>query len=207
MRFPALPLLLVTAALALPAQENPGGNRFGIGLAVIQPTSEWGSYFDPGFQAGIQVHFNRESRFLSRLRIDYLRADSSGSIQRGLTTAWNGSTWVTVPNLVRSRMEAYTVAYEWMPHLEDHSRSGLFGILGVGGTLWNETRRGAEPGTGTDTDTEWSLTFSAGAGWRFNPHATLELRYVHGDMSSFWGHRVDYGPTRALVSLGTSLRF
>lgn len=202
-----LAILALLASCGLVAQDHPGGNRFGLWLALAKPTGEWGSSFDSGFQAGLQVHFNRESRHLSRLRVDYLRTDDSGPIPYGISAFWNGTTWVTAPTYARSRMEAYGVAFEWMPHLEDHSRSGAFLILGVGGTLWNETRRGLDPGSGTVTDTEWSATFSAGAGWRFNPHATLEFRYVHGDMTSFWGHHVDYGPTRGFLTLGTSLRF
>ena len=200
-------LTLLFATLSLAAQESPDGNRFGIGLSAIKPTGDWGSYFDPGFQAGIQIHFNRESRHLQRLRIDYLRTDDSGPVPFGTNVFWNGTTWVTAAANARSRMEAYTVAYEWMPHLENHSRSGAFFILGVGGTLWNETRRAVDPGTGTVTDPEWSMNFSAGAGWRFNTHATLELRYVHGDLSSFWHHQPDYGSTRDFLSVGTSLRF
>lgn len=202
-----LPVLLALASLGLSAQDHPGGNRFGLGLSLVKPTGDWGSYFGTGFQAGIQVHFNRESRHLSRLRVDYLRTDDSGPVPFGLTATWDGTTWVTAPVYARSRMESYTVAFEWMPHLEDHSRNGAFLILGAGGTLWNETRRGIPPGSGTDTDAEWSTTFSLGAGWRFNPHATLEFRYVHGDMTSFWGHDADYGTTRDLLTLGTSLRF
>ena len=137
MRLPAAALLLAT--LGLSAQENPGGNRMGIGLSALVPLATWGSSFDTGFQVGLQVHFNRESRHLGRLRIDYLQADTKRPIQTGIWDVWNGSAWVPTPQWATGRMEAYSVAYEWLPHLENHSRSGPFGILGLGGTLWNET--------------------------------------------------------------------
>jgi hypothetical protein len=104
-----------------------------------------------------------------------------------------------------SRMEAYSVVYEWMPHLENHSQSGLFGIFGMGGTLWNETRRNNSIYAGSHTDTDLGFTLSAGIGWRFNLHATAEARFVHSDLE-FSGHH-NYGSRRSYLALGTSLRF
>lgn len=189
--------LLCAAALALQAQEDPNGNRMGIGLALLTPTGTWSNAYDPGFQAGLQIHFNRESRHLGRLRIDYLAADSKRALYED----------ASFPSFLwrRARMEAYGVAYEWMPHLENHSRNGLFGILGMGGTLWNETFRDPTYGAGSRTDSEWSFTLSAGLGWRFNPHATIEARYANSDLA-FRGHH-NYGTQRAAVTFGTSLRF
>ncbi|MBK8572932.1 MAG: outer membrane beta-barrel protein [Holophagaceae bacterium] len=205
MRLPAAALLLAT--LGLSAQENPGGNRMGIGLSALVPLATWGSSFDTGFQVGLQVHFNRESRHLGRLRIDYLQADTKRPIQTGIWDVWNGSAWVPTPQWATGRMEAYSVAYEWLPHLENHSRSGPFGILGLGGTLWNETRRSTNPAFGgTDTDSDLGFTVSAGAGWRFNPHATVEVRYVDSDLTTTSGTH-HYGSHRSYLTVGTSLRF
>ncbi len=198
---------LLLATLGLSAQENPGGNRMGIGLSVLSPMDSWGSRFDPGFQAGLQIHFNRESRHLGRLRIDYLQADSTRPILTGTQGVWNGSTWVQTPLLADSRMEAYAIAYEWMPHLEQHSHSGLFGIFGVGGTLWNETLRNRAFYGGSDTEVEWGFTLSAGLGWRFNPHAAVEARFVNSDIAFHGRHNYNYGPTRSFLTFGTSLRF
>jgi hypothetical protein len=198
--------LLVLAALGLSAQENPGGNRMGIGLAILVPTDTWGSSFGTGYQAGLQIHFNRESRHLGRLRIDYLQSDTKRPIQTGIWDVWNGTTYVPTPQFSNSRMEAYSVAYEWLPHLEEHSRSGVFGIFGMGGTLWNETRRNNNniyPGSYTETDL--GFTLSAGAGWRFNPHATLEARFVNSNLN-FRNHP-NYGSDRSYLTFGTSLRF
>jgi len=178
----------------------------GIGLYALAPVGDLSSDFNTGFQAGLQVHFNRESRHLGRLRIDYLQTDSKHAIQTGNYGYWNGFTWVAVPQFSNSRMEGYSVAYEWMPHLENHSQSGLFGIFGMGGTLWNETRRpinGSYGGSYTDTDL--GFTLSAGVGWRFNPHAAVEARFVNSDLS-FGGHH-NYGSSRAYLTVGTSLRF
>lgn len=197
--------LLVLAALGLSAQENPGGNRLGIGLALLSPQDTWGSSFNTGFQAGLQIHFNRESRHLGRLRIDYLQADTKRPIQTGIWGVWNGTTYVPTPQFSSSRMEAYSVAYEWLPHLEDPSRSGFFGIFGMGGTLWNETRRNNNIYTGSYTETDLGFTLSAGAGWRFNPHATLEVRFVNSNLN-FRSHP-NYGPDRSYLTFGTSLRF
>lgn len=197
---------LLLAALSLSAQgENPDGNRMGIGLSVLAPLATWGSSFDPGFQAGLQIHFNRESRHLGRLRIDYLQADSKRPIQTGTWALWNGSTYVLTPQLSDSRMEAYSVAYEWMPHLENHSHSGPFGIFGMGGTLWNETLRNRNVYQGAYTETEWGFTLSAGVGWRFNPHAALEARFVNSDLSFRGNH--NYGSSRSYLTFGTSIRF
>jgi len=83
----------------------------------------------------------------------------------------------------------------------------------MGGTLWNETRHttntyGIAPiGSFANSYTESDLgfTLSAGAGWRFNPHATLEARFVTSDLSF---HRYpNYGSRRSYVTFGTSLRF
>ncbi len=204
MRLTAAALLLAT--LGLSAQENPGGNRMGIGLSALLPLDTWGSSFDAGFQAGLQIHFNRESRHLGRLRIDYLQANSKGALQTGTGSYWDSSAWVTASQFARSRMEGYSVAYEWLPHLEDHSRSGLFGIFGMGGTLWNETLRPTNSTYGgTYTETEWGFTLSAGVGWRFNPHATVEARVVNSDL--VFDRHPNYGSSRSYLTLGTSLRF
>jgi len=199
--------LLLLATLGLSAQEHPGGNRFGIGLAALVPLDTWGAAYDTGFQAGVQIHFNRESRHLGRLRIDYLQADTKRPIQTGSWAVWNGSTYVQTPEWSNGRMEAYSVAYEWLPHLENHSRSGPFGILGIGGTLWNETWRPTNtPYGGADTDADLGFTVSAGAGWRFNPHATLEVRYIDSDLTTTSGSH-HYGARRSYLTVGTSLRF
>lgn len=199
--------LFAVATLALSAQENPGGNRMGIGLSGLAPVGDLGTDFNPGFQAGLQVFFNRESRHLGRLRIDYLQSDSKHAVQTGTYGYWDGSAWAAVPLLAKSRMEAYSIAYEWMPHLEDHSRSGVFGIFGMGGTLWNETLRPVYSpyGGGTYTETEWGFTLSAGVGYRFNPHAALEVRYVNSDV--VFDHHPNYGSSRSFLTFGTSLRF
>jgi hypothetical protein len=195
-------------SLGLCAQENPGGNRMGVGFSLVAPVDNLSTDFGTGFQAGLQIHFNRESRHLGRLRIDYLQMDSKHAIQTGLGGYWNGSTWAYTPVFSNSRMEAYSVAYEWMPHLENHSQSGLFGIFGMGGTIWNESLR---PTTttftfgGTNTQSDLGFTLSAGVGWRFNPHATAEVRFVNSSLE-FGGHH-NYGSSRSYLTFGTSLRF
>lgn len=202
---PILSLFLLLTGLGLGAQDNPGGNRMGIGLSGVVPTGAWGSSFDTGFQGGLQIHFNRESRHLGRLRIDYLQSDTKHPLQVGVWGIWNGTSYVPTAQLADSRMEGYSVVYEWMPHLETHSHSGLYGIFGMGGTLWNETRRNTTVYPGTYTDSELGFTLSAGAGWRFNPHLALEARYVNTDLS-FNGHH-QYGSTRSYLAFGTGLRF
>jgi opacity protein-like surface antigen len=181
----------------------------GIGLSGLVPAGTWGDTYDAGFQVGLQIHFNRESRHLGRLRIDYLQSDTKRPIQTGIWDIWNGTSYVPTPQWSNGRMEAYSVAYEWMPHIENHSRSGPFGILGIGGTLWNETRRPRDASFGgsyTDTDSDFGFTLSAGAGWRFNPHATLEVRYVDSDLTTTSGGH-HFGTHRSYLTVGTSLRF
>jgi hypothetical protein len=197
--------LFLSATLGLSAQEDPG-NRMGIGLGLLSPIETWGSSFNTGFQTGLQVYFNRESRHLGRLRIEYLQADSKGPIQTGLYDVWNGSSYGLTPQFATSRMEGYSVAYEWLPHLEESGRHGLFGIFGMGGTLWNETLRpSGSQGGGTYTETDLGFTLSAGGGWRFNSHASLEARFVHTDIS-FRNHP-NYGSSRSYLTFGTGLRF
>lgn len=203
---PLFPILLMLP-LGLLAQDNPGGNRMGLGLATLQPAASLGDLFGTGFQVGLQIHFNRESRHLGRLRIDYLQMDSKHPLNRGDMFVWNGSGYDLSPLLGDSRMEAHSIAYEWMPHLEPHSRSGLFAILGVGGTLWNETTHYQSPYPGSESDGEWGFTLSGGAGWRFNPHVSLEARFVRTDLSFHGRHNYRYGPTRSYLTFGTSLRF
>ena len=196
----------LTVSMGLTAQEEPGGNRMGIGLSATAAAGDLAQSFDHGFQVGLQIHFNRESRHLGRLRIDYLQSDSKGPVPSGSSiAAWNGTTWVTVPIDTTSRMEAYSVVYEWMPHLEGHSRSGLFGIFGMGGTLWNETLHRSGPYSWNSHDTELGFTLTAGAGWRFNPHISLEARYVHSDLSFQGYHR--YGSNRSYAAVGGTYRF
>lgn len=192
-------LLAVLLSLSLSAQDNPGGNRMGVGLSVLSPIDFGRDTFDPGFQVGLQIHYNRESRHLGRLRIDYLRADSRNLVQTGTDAVWNGSTWVLVPIFARNRIQAHSIAYEWMPHLEDHCRSGLFGILGVGGTFWNESIH-------HDFFGDLGFTVSVGGGWRFNPHAALEVRFVNSDLAVH-GQHVENGSTRSFLTFGASLRF
>jgi opacity protein-like surface antigen len=172
---------------------------------LLAPLDTWGSSFSTGYQAGLQIHFNRESRHLGRLRIDYLQADSKGRILTGLYDVWNGSGYTLTPQFATSRMEGYSVAYEWLPHVEESSRHGLFGIFGMGGTLWNETRRPVSFGGGSHTETDLAFTLSAGVGWRFNPHVSLEARLVHTDIS-FRNHP-NYGSSRSYLTFGTGLRF
>ncbi len=172
---------------------------------MLAPLDALALNFDTGFQAGLQIHFNRESRHLGRLRIDYLQTNSKHDIQTGNNPYWNGSTLVSGPQFARSRMEGYSVAYEWMPHLEDHCRSGLFGIFGMGGTLWNETLRPTGPNVGSYTETDLGFTLSAGVGWRFNPHATVEGRFVNSDLE--FRQHPNYGSNRSYLTFGTSLRF
>jgi hypothetical protein len=200
-----LAVLLLSATLGLGAQEDPG-NRMGIGLAMLSPIDTWGSSFNTGFQAGLQVYFNRESRHLGRLRIDYLQADSKGPIQTGLYDVWDGNSYALAPRFATSRMEAYSVAYEWLPHVEESGRHGLFGIFGMGGTLWNQTLRPtASSGGGSYTETDLGFTLSAGVGWRFNPHASLEVRLTHTDIS--FREHPNYGSSWSYLTFGTGLRF
>jgi len=200
-------LLLSTLALSLSAQSDPGGERTGIAVSYLAPVDNLDSVFNPGFQVGFQIHFNRESRHLGRFRMDYLRMDAKRPVVAGTLLTLSGTTWVTSPLMADSRMEAYSVAYEWMPHVEEPARHGLFGIFGVGGTLWNETMRNPVLFGGSHTDTKWGLTLSGGAGWRFNPAFSVEARYVYSDLA-FHEHRdVRYGSTRSFLTCGATFRF
>jgi hypothetical protein len=204
-----LSALLLISCLGLGAQDEsaPGGNRMGIGLSWLIPAGNLSPTFDTGWQAGLQIHFNRESRHLGRLRIDFLRMESAHAFQTGYYGTWNGSGWTPNPQFSDSRMQGFSVAYEWMPHLEGHSHSGFYGIFGMGGTFWTEQRRLANGSYGgTNSDSDLGFTLSAGAGWRFNTHAAIEARLVNSDLSSTQGHH-EYGTSRSYLTFGTSLRF
>ncbi|MBI1753711.1 MAG: outer membrane beta-barrel protein [Acidobacteria bacterium] len=197
--------ILFLLSLGLCAQENPGGNRMGLSLAATTATGGFSDTFGSGFQFGLQIHFNRESRHLGRLRVDYMQMDNRKPIPYGTVASWNGSGWDTATTYASSRMEGYSVVYEWMPHLEAHSHSGFFGILGMGGTVWNESIHQADPSLWGGHDTDLGFTASAGLGWRFNPHASVEARYVHTDLAFEGNHR--YSSNRNYAAFGATYRF
>ena len=200
----ALLALTTLTTLSLAAQSSTEEHRIGLGLSAVAPTSNLAQEFGTGFQAGLQVYYYRDTG-LGRLRFDYLQTNSKHAIRTGDSAVWNGTAYVAIPNFANSRMEAYSVHYEWMPALQGNREGGFFAILGMGGTLWNETLRPATSGYGgTYTETDLGFTVSAGLGWRFNPQAAIEVRFVNSDL--IFHQHPNYGSNRSYLTLGASFR-
>jgi hypothetical protein len=195
------------AGTLLTGQETEAdGNRMGIGVYAFQATGEDASAFsDPGWLVSLQIHFNRSSRHMGRLRIDYGRMDSADPMLTGTgLPPWDQ----TLREYGKIQRETFSVSYEWMPHLQDHSRSGLFGILGMGGSWWRDSWNTSAVSylweAHHDDDLAFQLTL--GGGYRFNPHAALEARYTR---SAFTTH-ASYPPRgerRDHLSCGVAFRF
>lgn len=174
MRLPAL-LLLSLAPLAAGDPADPrDGNRFGATLTLVQPTSSRGSGIGTGLGLTLQVHYARDTRFMSRFYVGYQILRSTTPITEAY---WNGYTYAPVS--VDREWRSLSVGYEIMPHLGPDSRQGAYFIVGVGATGWEE-RRSAAYGSTADAhhQTSPASTYNLGAGWRFNPHATLEFRLL-----------------------------
>lgn len=210
--FPALGLMLpLLATPALRAEDPLDGNRVGLAFALVKPTGSGFDGFKTGYQGSLQIHFNRESPWLGRLRIDYMAVDSDGPQVRGFY--YYAGPGGSLPRIVDLRREGYGVAYEWMPHFGGTSRSGAFGILGVGGMLWNERQKALlSPAFSYEsvsrTDSDFAFTPSLGFGYRFNIHAALEARVV----GSYLNHRGDppewtSSGERTYLAFGASFRF
>lgn len=201
-------LSLALGGALLTAQETEAdGNRMGIAIYGIKAAGSGASAFaDPGGLLSLQIHFNRASRHLGRLRIDYGRMDSSEPLLTGSTgiSPWD----VTVREYGKIQRETIGLSYEWMPHLEAHSHFGPFGILGMGGAWWRDAWKNPSVTSYWDAHHDDDLAFqlTLGGGYRFNPHAALELRYTH---SAFVTH-ASYPPRgdrRDLLSFGAAFRF
>jgi|GEM_PF-2080399 len=201
-----LPLAL--AGTLLTAQETEAdGNRMGLAIYGIKAAGPGASAFaDPGGLFSLQIHFNRASRHLSRLRIDYGRMESSEPLLTGSNgmTSWDASSreYGTI------QRETIGVAYEWMPHLEPHCRSGLFGILGMGGAWWRDAWKAPMVTTFWDAHHDDDLAFqlTLGGGYRFNTHAALEARYTRSSFIT-QASNPPRGDRRDLLSFGAAFRF
>lgn len=205
---------LLRAALlgpALLASDTPAdGNRFGLSLALAQPQGAHSAPFGTGAQLGLLVHFNRESPYMGRLRIDYTAVDARHPVQDGYGFPTSGGPQPLMSDL---RREGYGIAYEFLPHFGPTSREGAYLVLGIGGMLWNERLKpvGTSPLRGSHTDADFAFTPSLGAGYRFNPHVSLEARMVGAFLNvgpdPTDTHDWEASAERHFATLGLTLRF
>lgn len=209
---PAFALLLpLLGASSLSAQGEPYGNRFGLGFAAVSPQGAGSQGFGTGYQLSLQVHFNRESPNLGRLRIDYSVMDSSRPFNDGSIYVYPGGFMGSL--MADVRRESYGVAYEWMPHFGTDSRGGPFMILGLGGMLWNERRKVTSPQYpyGSHTNVDLGLNPSLGFGYRFNVHLALEARLVGSFLGVYPGppdsKSWEADGERHHLTFGASVRF
>jgi len=201
-------LSLALAGTLLTAQETEAdGNRMGLGAYGIMASGAGASAFsDPGGLLSLQIHFNRASRHLGRLRIDYGRMHSTRAL---LTGSYGVSPW-DVSSRVYEKIQRETlgVAYEWMPHLRENSRSGPFGILGMGGAFWRDSWNppSALFSGASRRDGDWASPLPLGGGYRTNPHAALELGYTRSAFVT-QADNPPRGDRRDLLSFGAAFRF
>ena len=201
-------LSLALAGTLLTAQETEAdGNRMGLGAYGISATGTGASAFsDPGGLLSLQIHFNRASRHLGRLRIDYGRMHSTKPL---LTGSYGVSPW-DVSSRVYEKIQRETlgVAYEWMPHLRENSRSGPFGILGMGGAFWRDSWNSPDVSYSWDSrrDDDVAFQLTLGGGYRINTQAALELRYTRSAFVT-QADNPPRGDRRDLLSFGAAFRF
>lgn len=174
MRLPALLLLALAPLTAGDPADPRDGNRFGATLALLQPASSRGSGIGTGLGLILQVHYARDTRFMSRFYVGYQILRSTSPVTEAY---WNGYTSTSVS--VDREWRSLSVGYEIMPHLGPDSRRGAFFIVGVGATGWEERRSGTYGSTvDPHYQTSPASTYNLGVGWRFNPHAALEFRLL-----------------------------
>ena len=200
-------LSIAMAGTLLMGQETKAdGNRMGIGVYGIKPVGDGASAFsDLGGMLSLQIHFNRASRHLGRLRIDYGHLNSTEPLLTGSgTPPWDQSS----REYGKIERETWAVSYEWMPHVLGNSRSGLFGILGMGGAYWRDSWKTSVTsgfwGNHYDDDLAFQLTL--GGGYRINTHAALELRYTRSDFVTHSSYP-PRGERRDHLSFGAAFRF
>lgn len=206
----ALSLLLLGTPSLQAEDSSPYGNRFGLGVAILSPQGSGSQDFGTGYQAGLQIHFNREGTFMGRLRIDYTVVDSKRPVQVGLI--WNYPDPST-PLMADVRREGYGIAYEVMPHFGPSSREGGFLILGIGGMLWNERRLEKNSPWPVHSHTESDLAFTPilGFGYRFSPRFAVDARLVGSFLNvgpdPFRGKDWEADSERHVLTFGANFRF
>jgi len=198
--------IAMTGTLLRSQETEADGNRMGIGVYGIKTLGEGASAFsDLGGMLSLQIHFNRTGRHLGRLRIDYGRLNSTEPLLTGSgTPPWDQSS----REYGKIKRETWAVSYEWMPHLLPHSRSGPFGILGLGGAYWRDSwSTSAVSGFwGNHYDDDLAFQATLGGGFRFNTHAAVELRYTHSALATHASYP-PRGERRDHLSLGAAFRF
>lgn len=213
-RLPRLGLLL---ALPLVAQDAPHGNRMGLALYGLQAAGSWAADFqNPGGMLALHIHFNREGSKLGRLYIGRAEIKSSRDVRYGtifqFVDPWPAPP-LTTPDLRRVNTTIWNIGYEVMPHFQGHSQSGVFGILGIGGSLWrneftSSNSNGMHGGSYRWYSTDDDLAFQAtvGVGYRFNLHWTAEARFTLSEMTTKESNRLN-GDYRNYISFGAGYRF
>lgn len=164
--------LALLLAVGLQAQDLP--SRVGLSFGAISPVGDWKDAYDSGWNASLQVFFNREGNHEQRLRIDLI----------GLKEFKESGRYAGVDYTVQANAAGVGVAYDWLPRVAAWGRGGGFHfVLGVGSISWAqkvEASARSPYGTASDSETDTGFAFSPTVGFqvRFNRNVNLEARYT-----------------------------
>lgn len=168
----ALPALSLLLAASLQAQDLP--SRVGFSLGAVQPQGAWKDTYDNGWNASLQIFFNREGSHEQRLRFDLI----------GMKEFTESGRYGSASYHVKANAAGFGVGYDWMPRPAAWGNGGGFHfILGLGGISWAQRVQvdARSPyGTSSVDETDSGLAISPTAGFqiRFNRFVNLEARYT-----------------------------
>ena len=165
----SLALLLVAG---LQAQELP--SRVGLAFGAISPVGDWKDTYDSGWNASLQIFFNREGNNEQRLRIDLI----------GMKEYKQSGRYLGVNYEVKANAAGVGIGYDWLPRVAQWGNGGGFHfILGIGGISWAqkiEANANSPYGSASAAQTDTGFAFSPTAGFqiRFNRNVNMEARYT-----------------------------
>lgn len=168
----SLPVLALALAASLPAQDLP--SRVGFSLGAVLPQGTWKDAYDSGWNASLQVFFNREGNHEQRLRFDFL----------GMKEFTESGRYGSASYRVKANAAGFGVGYDWLPRLGGWGRGGGFHlVLGLGGISWAQrvqadARSPYGASSVDETDTGLAISPTAGLQIRFNRYVNLEARYT-----------------------------
>lgn len=156
----------------LQAQDLP--SRVGFALGGVLPQGTWKDTYDNGWNASLQVFFNREGNHEQRLRFDLI----------GMKEFKETGRYGTANYSVKANAAGVGIGYDWMPRAARWGNGGGFHfILGIGGISWAqrvEASARSPYGSASADETENGVAISPTAGFqvRFNRYVNLEARYT-----------------------------
>lgn len=186
--------LLLCLAPGLCAQDLP--SRVGLGLSVLQPSSDLGDVAGSGFAVSLPIYFNRDGQNEGRLRIDYLSFSSK--------TFTNVDPYFG-PVAATLDVSGIGVGYDWMPRVAGTPNGASFNfVLGVGGIFWGTEYRDAY--YGRTTDGSFAISPTVGIAGRFNRNVGAELRYTFSKVTASTNADLE-NQNANFMSAGLNFRF